>query len=71
MILATLRSGETTEKLLQRFKRSVAKEGVLKDLKKRKFFEKPSAKRRRQVRELEKAILKKARKQANTNARRR
>ncbi|MDG1455622.1 MAG: 30S ribosomal protein S21, partial [Planctomycetota bacterium] len=42
MIRVTMRSGETSEKLLQRFKRTVAKEGLLKEIKKRSFYEKPS-----------------------------
>ena len=69
MIRTTLRSGETVEKLIQRFKRSVAKEGILKECKKRKFYEKPSEQRRRQAREQEKAIRKKARRKALKEAR--
>ena len=69
LIRITLRSGETAEKLIQRFKRSVAKEGVLKECKKRKFYEKPSQVRRRQAREQEKQLRKKARRKAMKEAR--
>ena len=36
---------ESIEKLIRRFKRKVKTEGILEDLKKTEFFEKPSAKR--------------------------
>ncbi|OUU23557.1 MAG: 30S ribosomal protein S21 [Planctomycetia bacterium TMED53] len=62
MIRVTLRGGETAEKLLQRFKRTVAKEGLLKEIKKRSFYEKPSEEKRRKQREFEKLMRKKDRK---------
>jgi small subunit ribosomal protein S21 len=62
LIRVTLRSGETPEKLLQRFKRTVAKEGLLKEIKKRSFYEKPSEEKRRKQREFEKLMRKKDRK---------
>ena len=71
MIRVTLRNGETAEKLVQRFKRTVAKEGLLKEIKKRNFYEKPSEARRRKAREQEKLMRKKARKKAMKEARRR
>ncbi|MCA8959184.1 MAG: 30S ribosomal protein S21 [Planctomycetes bacterium] len=71
MIRVTLRSGETAEKLVQRFKRTVAKEGLLKEIKKRNFYEKPSEARRRKAREQEKLVRKKARKKAMKEARKR
>ena len=70
MLRVTLRDGETAEKLLQRFKRSVAKEGILKEIKKRNYHEKPSQARRRRMREQEKLLRKKARKLAAKEARR-
>ena len=71
LIRVTLRNGETAEKLVQRFKRTVAKEGTLKEIKKRKYYEKPSEARRRRMREQEKLLRKKARKKALKDARRR
>lgn len=70
MLRITARNGETTEKLVQRFKRTVAKEGILKEIKKRKYYEKPSEARRRRDREQEKLLRKKARKTALKEARR-
>lgn len=70
MIRVSIRSGETTEKLVQRFKRTVAKEGLLKEIKKRNFYEKPSEGRRRKAREQDKLLRKKARKKALKDARR-
>jgi small subunit ribosomal protein S21 len=69
LLRITLRSGETSEKLIARFKRTIAKEGVLKECKKRKFYEKPSEARRRQAREQEKQLRKKARRKALKDAR--
>ncbi len=70
MIRVTIRNGETAEKLLQRFKRTVAKEGLLKEIKKRNYYEKPSEARRRKAREQEKLLRKKARKQMVKDMRR-
>ena len=70
MIRVTARSGETNEKVVQRFKRTVAREGVLKEIKKRNFYEKPSDGRRRRLREQEKLLRKKLRKKAQKEARR-
>ena len=53
------RPGENPDKLIQRFKRICSKEGILKEIKKRKFYEKPSEKRRREAKERAKAIRKK------------
>ena len=52
------RPGENPDKLIQRFKRIISKEGILKEVKKRKFYEKPSAKRRREAKDRAKAIRK-------------
>lgn len=38
---------ETLDAALRRFKRSIAKDGVLAELKKRKHYEKPSVKRKK------------------------
>lgn len=39
--------GESLEKALRRFKKKIEREGVLKQLKARKHYEKPSEKRRK------------------------
>jgi small subunit ribosomal protein S21 len=45
-----VRQDESLERALKRFKRKLEREGVLKDLKAKKHYEKPSEKRRRQAR---------------------
>ena len=45
-----LRENESLEKALKRFKKKVEKEGILKQIKARKHYEKPSEKRRRKER---------------------
>lgn len=52
------RSGETTEQMLRRFKKLCEKEGLVKDIKRKEFYEKPSERNRRTVR---KAIAKRIR----------
>jgi len=42
--------GEPLEKALRRFKKKIEREGVLKQLKARKHYEKPSEKKRRKLR---------------------
>ena len=42
--------GEPLEKALRRFKKKIEREGVLKQLKARKHYEKPSEKKRKRLR---------------------
>jgi len=56
VIKVPIRIGEPAEKFLQRFKRIITKEGVLKELKKRSYYEKPSEKKRRREKELKRAV---------------
>ncbi len=49
------------EKALKALKRKLAKEGDLKELKKRKFYEKPSVKRKRKSKEAQRRLRKSAR----------
>lgn len=44
------RGGETVEQLLRRFKKLCEKEGLIKEVKRRQYYEKPSERRRREVR---------------------
>lgn len=44
------RSGESTEQMLRRFKKLCEKEGLVKDIKRREFYEKPSERNRRDKR---------------------
>ena len=53
MIIVPIKEGENIERALKKFKRKFEKTGIVKDLRNRKNFEKPSVKRRD---ELKKAI---------------
>ncbi len=59
MIKVAIRTGESPERFLQRFKRIISKEGVLREIKKRSYYEKPSDKKRRREKELKRAVRKK------------
>ena len=61
MIKVAIRAGESPERFLQRFKRIITKEGILKEIKKRSYFEKPSDKKRRRAKEQKKMVRKKLR----------
>lgn len=65
--MATIKveDGENLEKAIKRFKRMVEKEGIIREWKKREYFEKPSTIRNRKQKSLERKLLKKARKLAN------
>ena len=60
--------GEPLEKALKRFKRLVEKEGIIREWRKREYFEKPSTIRNRKRKAFERKLLKKQRKvQASRN----
>jgi|APCry1669189440_1035222.scaffolds.fasta_scaffold00258_12 small subunit ribosomal protein S21 len=52
MVKVTLKNNEPFESLLKRFNNAVHADGVLKDLKERSYYEKPSIKKRRKALEL-------------------
>ncbi|MDD5557691.1 MAG: 30S ribosomal protein S21 [bacterium] len=47
----TLRPNESVEKALKRLKKKIDKEGILKQVKRHRHYEKPSQKRRRKSQE--------------------
>ena len=47
MIKVTIRQNENFESLLRRFSNAVAQDGIMKELKERSTYEKPSVKKRR------------------------
>lgn len=49
MTFVRLRDGESFEGALKRFKKIVEKSGILTELRKREFYEKPSQKRKRKA----------------------
>ncbi len=57
-----LDEGEPLEKAIKRFKRIVEKEGIIREWKKREYFEKPSTIKNRKKKALERKLQKKARK---------
>ena len=58
MIRIESRGNESLEKTLRRFKKQCEKEGLVKDIKKNSFYEKPSERKRRKLRSAKKKILK-------------
>jgi small subunit ribosomal protein S21 len=52
------RSGESHEALMRRFKKLCDREGLVKDIKRKEFYEKPSERRRREARKSEVRRLK-------------
>ncbi|OJF77117.1 MAG: 30S ribosomal protein S21 [Treponema sp. CETP13] len=53
---------ENLEKAIKRFKRMVDKEGIVREYKKREYFEKPSTIRNRQNKTLKRKLMKKTHK---------
>lgn len=58
MTRVEVKKGEDLEKALRKFKTKIKREGVIEEIKKREFFEKPSERRRK---ELEAAIRREVR----------
>jgi len=69
MAFVKARPNENIESLLKRFKRAVEKSGVLADLKKHEFYEKPSVKRKKKQAAARKRALKRDKKLAARKAR--
>lgn len=61
MIRVTRRDNEPMEKMLRRFKKRCEREGLVKDMKKNEYYEKPSEKCRREAQRLKKRLEKEAR----------
>ena len=58
MLKVKSRGNETVDQMLRRFKKLCEKEGLIKDMKRIAYYEKPSEKHRRQMRKAEKRELK-------------
>ena len=50
MIRVKARGNESIEKMMKRFKKKCEKEGLIKDIKRTSYYEKPSERRRRKAR---------------------
>ena len=57
-----LREGESFEQALRRFKKQCEKAGILSDLRKREYYEKPSTILNRKNKTLQRKMMKKTRK---------
>ena len=57
----TVQDNESLDRALRRFKRKVQRSGLYSELRKRRFYEKPSERRKRKQREAEKRRRKKSR----------
>jgi small subunit ribosomal protein S21 len=53
---------ETVERAIKRFKRLVEKEGIIREFKKREYYEKPSTTLNRKNKSIRRKLLKKSRK---------
>ena len=58
MVLVVVEENESFEKAFKKFKRIVEKEGILTEVRRRQFYEKPSEKRKRRERQARKRIIK-------------
>ncbi len=58
MVFVIVDENEPFEKALKKFKRLVEKEGILTEVRRRQFYEKPSEKKKRRERQARKRILK-------------
>lgn len=56
-----IRDGESFESALRRFKKQCERTGILSEVKKREYFEKPSVKRKKKILAAKKRALKKIR----------
>ncbi|MCG8480178.1 MAG: 30S ribosomal protein S21 [Spirochaetales bacterium] len=62
MAIVRIDEGENLEKAIKRFKRMVEKEGIIREWKKREYYEKPSTIKNRKKKAMERKIQKKIRK---------
>jgi small subunit ribosomal protein S21 len=57
-----VRDGESLESVLRRFKKQCERTGILSEVKRREYYEKPSVKRKKKILAAKKRALKKLRK---------
>jgi len=58
LVFVIVDENESFEKAFKKFKRLVEKEGILTEVRRRQFYEKPSEKKKRRERQARKRILK-------------
>ena len=54
MAKVTVRKNETPEKAMKRFKRKVEREGIMRDVKKNRYYKKPSVRKKEKQKAAEK-----------------
>lgn len=57
MLKVKARTGESVQQMIRRFKKLCEKEGLIRDMKRMSYYEKPSEKNRRRIRKAERAAL--------------
>lgn len=57
-----LRDGESFESLMKRFRKVLSKDGIMQDLKRIQFYEKPSKKRKKELMAARRRLLRKMKK---------
>ena len=67
--LEVIVEGDNVERAIKALKHKVAQEGIYKELKRRRFYEKPSVKTKRKQREAERRRRKERRRALKTNVR--
>lgn len=65
MAIVEVLDNESFENAFKRFKRIVEREGILTEVKRRQFYEKPSEKKKRKERQARKRIIKALKKKKN------
>jgi small subunit ribosomal protein S21 len=65
MLRIRARGNESVEQMLKRFKKLCEKEGLTKEIKRNSYYEKPSERRRRQMRKAVRQALRKERTEAS------
>jgi small subunit ribosomal protein S21 len=61
MLKIRSRGNETVEQMLKRFKKLCEKEGLTKEIKRNSYYEKPSDRKRRQMRKSVRQVIRKER----------
>ncbi len=57
MLKVKSRAGESVQQMIRRFKKLCEKEGLIRDMKRTSYYEKPSEKNRRRIRKAQRAGL--------------
>ncbi len=55
MLKVKSRAGESVQQMIRRFKKLCEKEGLIRDMKRNSYYEKPSEKARRKLRKIQRA----------------